>query len=150
MNKQHFVDGYLLYLMAAASERASASFHAIVRQHGLRVVEWRVLACLSDRTAIATTELAEKSLCEQSRMTRILDQMVEKGLLERSLDNQDRRRIRVSLTQDGQNLADILVAAARAHEARLLAELADTDAARIKPMLEALLKQLSQLPQDHR
>ena len=34
---EHFVDTYLLYLLAAASERASAQFHARVRQDGLRV-----------------------------------------------------------------------------------------------------------------
>ena len=43
-----FVPGYLLYLLAAASDAASAQFHAHVRTEGLRVPEWRVLACLND------------------------------------------------------------------------------------------------------
>lgn len=137
-----FVDGYLLYLMAAASERASAEFHAQVRKMGLRVPEWRVLACLVDNDGMMVTELAEISLLEQSRMTRIIDQMDKRGLTQRAADPRDRRKVRVSLTEEGRVLARDLVAQAQAHEAALLADLADTDAARIKPVLQALLAKL--------
>ncbi len=140
--KSRFVDGYLLYLMAAASERASAEFHAEVRAQGLRVPEWRVLACLVDSAPMMVTELAELSLLEQSRMTKIIDQMDKRGLVARCADETDRRRVRVSLTRAGKDIAEALVAQAKAHEARLLASLADTDAARVRPVLQALLEAL--------
>lgn len=140
--KSRFVDGYLLYLMAAASERASAEFHAEVRAQGLRVPEWRVLACLVDSAPMMVTELAELSLLEQSRMTKIIDQMDKRGLVVRCADETDRRRVRVSLTRAGKDIAEALVAQAKAHEARLLASLADTDAARVRPVLQALLEAL--------
>ncbi len=139
---EHFVDGYLLYLMAVASERASADFHASVRDAGLRVPEWRVLACLVDQDALMITELAEKCLLEQSRMTKTVDQMHKRGFVERVPDMSDRRRVRVRLTRQGRGLAANLVARAKSHEDRLLATLADTDAARIKPVLQALLNAL--------
>ena len=41
-----FVDGYLAYLLAQASQRISAEFHLQVRAAGLSVTEWRVLASL--------------------------------------------------------------------------------------------------------
>jgi DNA-binding MarR family transcriptional regulator len=137
-----FVDGYLLYLLAAASEKASAQFHAHIRTHGLRVPEWRVLACLVDKDGMMITELAALSLMEQSRMTRIVEQMDRRGLVRKSSDGEDRRRVRVSLTPGGRTLSDRLVADARTHEASILSELADTDAARIKPMLQALIARL--------
>lgn len=141
-----FVEGYLLYLMAAASEKASASFHAEVRARGLRVPEWRVLACLVDQAGLMVTELADLSLFEQSRMTRIIEKMDERGLTRRAADPADRRRVRVALTDEGRALAQELVHAARAHEEALLADLAGTDAARIKPMLQALLARLEGSP----
>ncbi|QBF30498.1 MarR family winged helix-turn-helix transcriptional regulator [Thalassococcus sp. S3] len=142
-SKQSFVEGYLLYLLAAASEKASAEFHGTVRKAGLRVPEWRVVACLYDRGPSMITELAERALMEQSRMTRVVDQMVDRNIVERVSDQADKRRVRVSLTDKGRALADELVPQAKSHEAALLSKLADTDAERIKPVLKVLLEQLT-------
>lgn len=139
-----FVDDYLLYLMAASSDKASAQFHAHVRESGLRVPEWRALACLVDHDGMMITRLAELSLMEQSRMTRIIDQMAARGLVQRVPDKTDKRRVKVRLTEEGQNLATSLVAAAKAHEAQLLSDLADTDAARIKTVLRSLIEKLDE------
>ncbi len=148
LNKSGFVSGYLLYLLAASSDRASAQFHAHVRAQGLRVPEWRVLACLVDDDGMMITQLAKLSLMEQSRMTRIVDQMDARGLVARAPDNADKRRVRVCLTEKGRALADTLVADARAHEARLLSSLADTDAERIKVVLQTLLDTLEERGSD--
>jgi DNA-binding MarR family transcriptional regulator len=137
-----FVSNYLLYLLAAASEAASAQFHAHVRENGLRVPEWRVLAWLQDRDGEMITRLARISLIEQSRLTKIIIQMEERGLVTRQGDAQDRRRVRVWLTEQGRALAQRLVSDAQTHEARLLSILEGGDGARLKPALAALLQEL--------
>jgi DNA-binding MarR family transcriptional regulator len=139
-----FVRDYLLYLLAAASEAASGEFHAHVRAEGLRVPEWRVLACLNDRDGAMITHLAQLALVEQSRLTKIIDQMAAKGLVTRKGDAEDRRRVRVWITADGRRLARRLVSDARAHEASLLAQLEGGDGARIKPALRSLIESLAQ------
>ena len=90
-----FVGDYLLYLLAAASDAASAQFHAHVRQAGLRVPEWRILACLYDGDGAMITQLARVALVEQSRLTRIIMQMDARGLVHRKSDPSDGRRVRV-------------------------------------------------------
>ena len=137
-----FVSSYLLYLLAASSDAANAQFHVIVRDNGLRVPEWRVIACLYDQDGLMTTKLAEYALIEQSRLTRILDQMDQKDWVERRIDHEDRRRVRVYLTEMGTGIAQTLVAEAKTYEAKLLSILKDTDAARLKPALQALLANL--------
>ena len=137
-----FVSSYLLYLLAASNDAASAQFHGIVRDNGIRVPEWRVIACLYDQNGLMTTKLAEYALMEQSRLTRILDQMDLKGWVERCIDPEDRRRVRVYLTETGNGLAKTLVEEAKIHEEKLLSILKDTDAARLKPALQALLANL--------
>jgi len=139
-----FVSGYLLYLLAASSEQASEQFHKQVRERGLRVPEWRVLACLVDNDSLMITHLARLSLLEQSRMTRIVDQMTINKLLERFEDDDDKRRVRVRLTGKGLKLAKQLVAEAQLHEKRLLSTLKDTDAAEVKRALQALLGALQE------
>lgn len=137
-----FVPSYLLYLLAASSEEASEQFHKVVRSKGLRVPEWRVMASLYDQDGLMTTKLAFYALAEQSRLTRIIDQMDAKGLVERRAGQDDRRKVTVHLTPKGRALAEELVGEARAHEEILLAVLQDTDAARLKPALQALLTTL--------
>ena len=95
-------------LLAAASEGASAEFHAKVREQGLRVPEWRVLAILVEQDGAMITRLAKFALMEQSRLTRIIDQMIERGLVRRAPDREDGRRVRIWLTPDGRRRAEAL------------------------------------------
>lgn len=139
---QEFVSDYLLYLLAAASEAASAQFHARVRKAGLRVPEWRVLACLSDQDGAMITQLARVALAEQSRLTRIIIQMEDRGLVVRRNDPQDGRRVRVFLTDTGRTVAAELVPQAREHEAALLELLHTDEGAMLKPALKSLLSKL--------
>ena len=140
--KPEFVADYLLYLLAAASEGTSAQFHAEVRSLGLRVPEWRVLACLHDRDGAMITQLARIALVEQSRLTRIIAQMEDRGLLIRQSDPVDGRRVCVFLTDKGQELTHQLVPKAQAHEQFLLNRLSKTSRANLKPILRALLNTL--------
>ena len=146
--KETFVSSYLLYLLAASSESASGQFHDVVRSKGLRVPEWRVLACLIDQDGLMTTKLASYAMCEQSRMSRILDQMQTKDLIRRHTGEGDKRRVTIHLTDKGRGLAMELVDLARNHEAKLLALLKETDANRLKPALQTLLAVLSRQGQD--
>lgn len=143
-----FVADYLLYLLAAASDGASAQFHAQVRKQGLRVPEWRVLACLHDRDGAMITHLARVSLIEQSRLTRIIVGMEERGLVLRQSDPTDGRRVRIFVTPEGRALMQKLVPQAQAHEASLLARLAPQDGTKIKPILRGLLDLLEKDPAD--
>ncbi|MGH1576193.1 MarR family winged helix-turn-helix transcriptional regulator [Planktotalea sp.] len=135
-----FVGDYLLYLLAAASDASSAQFHARVRKAGLRVPEWRVLACLNDRDGAMITQLAAIALVEQSRLTRIIVQMEDRGLIMRKSDPEDGRRVRVYLADAGRALNAQLVPQAREHEALLLKLLGEGDGRKLKSTLRALLE----------
>ena len=139
-----FVDSYLLYLLAAASDKASAEFHAKVRQSGLRVIEWRVLAVLVDRDGAMITRLAEYAMIEQSRLTRIVAQMDERGFVSRKSDVDDGRRVRVFLTNKGRRTGLALIEDAKLHEDELLASLDGQMAGKLKPALRALLASLNE------
>lgn len=139
-----FVPDYLLYLLAAASEAASAQFHAHVRENGLRVPEWRVLACLTDWDGAMVTELARYAMIEQSRLTKIIIQMGERGLVTRKNDPADGRRVRVYLTEEGRTLAQRLVADARVHERKVMKSLKNGSALAIKDTLKSLLSSLGE------
>ena len=77
-------------------------------------------------------------------MTRVADQMTQNGLLERCEDSNDKRRVRVRLTNSGRKIAMDLVGQAQIHEKKLLSTLKDTDASHIKHALQALLQALDE------
>ncbi|MEM7270935.1 MAG: MarR family transcriptional regulator [Pseudomonadota bacterium] len=137
-----FVDDYLLYLLAAASAAASDQFHAEVRSRGLKIPEWRVLACLDGEDGAIVTRLAKLCLFEQSRLTKTIDQMAERGLVLRRADPDDARRVRVFLTEMGRTLASELTAAAKTHETEVLDAFAPDQAAAFKASLKELLASL--------
>jgi len=144
MAEEPFVPGYLLYLLAASSQAASGQFHSFVKSQGLRVPEWRILACLRDADGQMITELSRNALFEQSHLTKTINQMESRKVVERKADPEDLRRVRIWLTSRGRRLADQLVTEAREHEARLLGSLSKSDAQRIKPALHSLLDLLSE------
>ncbi len=147
--KAPFVPNYLLYLLAAASEAASARFHSHVRTRGVRVPEWRVLACLTDTDGSMVTELARYAMIEQSRLTKIIIQMDARGMVKRRSDPEDGRRVRVFLTAKGRELAEELVADARNHELELLTSFRSSEGAEIKDTLRALIQHLESDHPDH-
>jgi len=131
-----FVDDYLLSLLARASYVVSSEFHERLRARGVSVPVWRVLATLSGG-AETVTALAEACLLQQPTMTKVLDRMERDGLVRRQQDGRDRRLVRVSLTPRGEGMVGDLLAAARAHEAEVVAR--HPDASAIKDLLRALI-----------
>lgn len=137
-----FLSDYLLFLLAAASASASAGFHAQARALGLKVPEWRVLACLHDEDGQMITRLAALALMEQSAMTRVVERMAARGLVRRESDSLDRRRVRVWLSSEGRQRVTALIARAKEHEAEVLSLLSADQQAQIKPMLVRLVASL--------
>jgi DNA-binding MarR family transcriptional regulator len=143
-----FIDDYLAYLLAQASHLISHEFHAVARQAGIPVLQWRVLAALVDGQALSVGEVAKIILTPQSTLTRVAHRMCEQGLIERRSDDTDRRITRLQITPFGLSLARRLVAQARAHEDCVLAPLGQGQAAALKHALRVLIGMHQQAPAD--
>ncbi len=135
-----FVDGYLLYLLAATSHALSSQFHRQVKTSGVKVQTWRVLACLIDRPGLMLTELAQFVLLEQSHLTKIIDQLQAGGLVEKRHDASDRRRIQIYITPPGRSLVEPLIAAAKAHEQQATSALSAEEEKSLKAILHKLIR----------
>jgi DNA-binding MarR family transcriptional regulator len=135
-----FVEDYLLYLLARVSHVLSSEFHHQLRRRSVGVPVWRVLASLSGGKGETVTGLAEVCLLQQPTMTKLLDRMVRDGLVTRTQDSRDRRVVRVSLTLKGADLAEELIAAARQHEATVLARFPEMEAVELKGLLRSVLE----------
>jgi DNA-binding MarR family transcriptional regulator len=78
-------------------------------QVGLKTWEYDVLSGLRRQGPpfeVPTTQLAKESLLTSGTMTTRIDQLEERGLVKRKPDPDDRRSVRVSLTESGVALID--------------------------------------------
>ncbi len=139
-----FVDGYLLYLLAAASHALSSQFHTEVKAQGVKVQTWRVLACLIDRPGLMLTELAQFVLLEQSHLTKIIDQLQISGLVDKQHDTTDRRKIKIYITDRGRELVAPLITTAKSHEREATEILTRAEEKNLKAILHKLIRQQRQ------
>jgi DNA-binding MarR family transcriptional regulator len=114
----------------------------VFTRHGLRRGEFDVLAALR-RSGVPYTlspsVLADGLMLTRAGMTSRLDRLEAAGLVERSLDPDDRRSFRARLTPRGLEVADAAVTDHAANEAQLLAALAPADRADLDRLLRTLL-----------
>ncbi len=139
--QQGFVQDYLAYLLARASHEISAEFHEQVLASGLSVMQWRVLASLSDGPPLSLGALADTILAQQPTATKLVARMVEEGFIQRQPHPKDKRSILVTLTPLGKSKATPLLKKARTHEAQVLARLPDADTAALKDILRRWIEQ---------
>jgi len=131
-----FVDNHLSALLGRASVAISAEFHEDVRRYRMPIPHWRILATLSDNTGISLSELGELTLLNQPTVTRLVQRLEAKGLLQKATDARDRRIMRVFLTKRGHQKVDQLIALATDRQKQILQGL---DAEALKASLHYLI-----------
>ena len=67
----------------------------------LTAKEFQVILSLDSGESISSVELAKRNMLSPSRMSRIIDKLATRGMLNRETDEHDRRYSRVSLTEEG-------------------------------------------------
>lgn len=137
-----FIPGYLSYLLAHASFLFSGQFHARLRERGVPVATWRVLATLSDGDGMTVGELARIALANQPTMTKNIDKLEKAGLIERRGDDGDRRKTLVFITSSGWELIKDLLAEAKAHERKVTEAYTDEEILVLKRVLGTLISRL--------
>ena len=88
------------------------------------------------------SKLADVSGVSASAMTHRLDRMVERGLVNRTQDPDNRTRMIVTLTGDGRDLFRRAVLDAEVVESRLLAPLNERDRRQLARVLDTLVAEL--------
>src|SRR3954452_20584632 len=115
--------------------------HRCLDQFDLRFIDFSVLRVLVlSGGTLTPSELADITLRSTGGMTQIIDRLVADGLVRRTPDAADRRRVVVALTPKGRRLVDKAGKAYEAERDRVLGplsngELVDIDAA-VRRLLE--------------
>lgn len=92
------------FLLSKAQQSVFQHFKTKLAEYDVTPVQYGILACLWQHDGQAPSQIAANLNLDSSTITGILDRMENKGLLRRTPDPNDRRALKVVLTEAGSAL----------------------------------------------
>jgi MarR family transcriptional regulator, lower aerobic nicotinate degradation pathway regulator len=132
----YVLDDQVGYLLRRVTQRHLAIFSEAIPQ--VTAMQFAVLARLSQLGPLSQNHLGRETSMDGATIKGVVDRLVKVGLVETTPDTEDRRRLTVSITTDGETLFE-------ATKTKALQVSADTVAplnARERASLMALLSKL--------
>jgi DNA-binding MarR family transcriptional regulator len=117
--------------------------HRTLDPFGLRFVDFSVLRVLQLSGDMTPSALADLTLRSTGGMTQIVDRLVRDGLVQRTPDPTDRRRVVVALTPKGRTLTTKAQRAYARERARVLGPLSERELEEVDVAVRRLLSLLS-------
>jgi len=115
MPKPHYeiatyrTQGNLGYLLKCARSLAMDVVEPVLEARGFTFLQYTILAWLRDGIAVNPRDIASLYGHDGGALTRVIDRLMERGLLERVRRDRDRRRVELQLTLQGGEAIDELI-----------------------------------------
>lgn len=122
--------------MRAARNFAGVIAESLAQVDDVTLPQLRVLVLASRRQALSNTQVADALRVHLSNATRICDRLVSSGLLDRRESKADRRRVELTLTDQGAQLVAVVMAHRRAALVRILQHVPPETAAMLAVSLD--------------
>lgn len=98
------------YLLRRVSKLSGSRIETAFQDSDITFTQWIVLALVSSDTANTCTALARDMDHNSGAMTRLIDQLEERGLIIRTRAEKDRRISKLSITDAGNEMKTMLAA----------------------------------------
>jgi DNA-binding MarR family transcriptional regulator len=140
------LEGFAPYRLAVTAHTVSRALSGVyTKEFGLSIPEWRVLANLGRFGPLNAGELAEHSSLDKPKVTRALQRLEARGIVQRAIVNADRRQVRLTLTRRGRLQFRQIAALALEWEAELLGALSAADRTALDRILTKLTRQAEEM-----
>lgn len=126
----------LLLPLVRLTQLAEAAIERVLVDASLKIEDWRVLDELAGRRTVPMSDLSQATLITGPTLTRTVDRLVSQGIIYRTTDTHDRRRVLVALTPRGRTLRNRL-ADAVADAERTAFESCGLDIAQLRELVGA-------------
>ncbi len=135
----HLHNSFTFWIARLASAMKD-SFNQQLAAWEVTYPQWMILNVLHHELANTPAQIADNIGVDRSAVTRLLDRLEVKNLIERVHDGLDRRSVKIFITRAGQDLMAELNGAADEHQRQFLAQLPPTELRAFKGNVQKLLR----------
>lgn len=129
----------LLDLIFKLQKKCNLKNDAFIEKIEISQAEYNMFICLKNCKHFNSYSIAEKMNLSLSRVSRIIDKMVNKTYLTRNTNKVDRRAIDIKMTAKGKAILAQIVEHLDQREAEMVKQLKDAEILDIKSSLEKLI-----------
>jgi DNA-binding MarR family transcriptional regulator len=143
MSKQHYhVSTYraqnsIGYLVKRTHSLMLAVMEPLLEERGFTFIQYVILSWLRDGIAVNPKDICFQYRHNSGALTRVIDQLAERGFLERVRRDRDRRKVELQLTPAGREAVERLIPLV---VEKLNLALADFSSAEVQEFLRLLIK----------
>jgi len=133
------ISEYLAYLLASANRRMRLSLAQTIAAEEVSEEQWRILQVLSDEQGRVMGDLAAQVLMNHPALTKNIDKLVSRGLVQRAAHRQDSRKVLVYISDLGLDMVSRLKRSVDAHHDALEEALGPRKTEQLKKLLRAFI-----------
>ena len=133
------LESFLPYRLSLLSNTVSGNIAATYQdKFGISMAQWRIIAVLAEYPDTSADQVCQRTQIEKSVVSRAIARLLERHLVTREIDENDKRRSILRLSETGLSVYDEVMPMSEEFEKKLLGALSKTE----KETLSALLDKL--------
>lgn len=130
---------YLAFLLASAHRQMRLGLSQSIGDDEFTEEHWRILHVLSDEKGRSMGELADQVLLNGPALTKNIDKLVSRGVVQRAADAQDNRKVLVFISDLGLDVVARLKDRVDAHHSSIEEALGPRRTSQLKRLLESFI-----------
>jgi DNA-binding MarR family transcriptional regulator len=135
------ISEYLAYLLASANRRMHIGLAQSIAAEEVTEEQWRILQVLSDEKGRSMGDLAELVLMNHPALTKNIDRLVSRNLVQRAADAQDNRKVLVYISDLGLETVSRLKKSVDAHHGALEEAMGPRKVEQLKKLLKQFIEE---------
>jgi DNA-binding MarR family transcriptional regulator len=133
----------LLYLIKQVELAVRSHLDAAVASEGLTSLQYTAMTVLDRHPGITSAVLARNSFVRPQTMAQMITVLLEKQLIERTVDPDNRRQMHLALTPEGKRVLERLAEPVAHIETQMIRNLREGDVANLRDDLESCRRALA-------
>ncbi|MFE7223282.1 MarR family winged helix-turn-helix transcriptional regulator [Nocardioides sp. NPDC057577] len=133
----------LLYVVKQLELATRARLDAVLKESGVTALQYTALSVLERRPTMSAADLARASFVRAQSAADLIGALERRGLIERRIDPDNRRRMLISLTTEGRAFLDTYDPRVEELEEQMLADLGPEDRTAFRTFLDSSRRALS-------
>ena len=135
------ISEYLAYLLASANRRMHLGLAQSIAAEEVTEEQWRILQVLSDEAGRSMGDLAALVLMNHPALTKNIDRLVGRSLVQRAADLQDSRKVLVYISDLGLETVGRLRKSVDAHHGAVEGAMGPRKVEQLKKLLKQFIEE---------